>query len=88
MTPEKLELQKNIILQKEYLSTEDAEFYLKNIKGIQITDTTLRTAISRGFGPAYFKMNRRVLYTKALLNEWVDQNMSAPKTCSMDNRGL
>lgn len=77
------ELRLNAILRKEYWSTADAVFYIQKVKGIQTTESSLRTAISRGGGPAYFKWSRRVRYTKQLIDEWIDSKMSAPRINSM-----
>lgn len=77
------ELRLNAILHKEYWSTAEAVFYIQKVKGIQTTESSLRTAISRGGGPAYFKWGRTVRYTKQLIDEWIDNKMSAPKSNSL-----
>lgn len=68
---------------KEYYNTYDAEYYLQNIKGIQTTAKTLRTLVTRGGGPVFFKWGRSVRYTKQTLDDWVKSRMSEPKTNSL-----
>jgi|GEM_PF-3756038 len=84
MTDEKLESRKNAILQKEYWTTDEAEFYLIYIKGIHRTSASLRTYITRGGGPAHFKWSRSVRYNKALIDEWIQKKLSPAKTHSLD----
>ena len=80
------EARKCAILNKEYWSTDEAEFYMVNIKGIQITSRTLRTMISRGGGPRFYKLGRTVRYTRSYIDRWIDERMSPPKLNSLDNR--
>lgn len=85
MLDEKDEMRMKAILLKDYWTTNETEFYLQKRKGIQITASSLRTMISRGNGPAYFKWNNHsVRYNKALVDEWIDKKMSEPKLNSMN----
>ena len=71
-------------INKEYFNTYDAEYYLKNEKGIQITTKTLRTLITRGGGPKFYKCGRAVYYTKQTIDDWVAGRMSELKNNSLD----
>lgn len=71
-------------IDKEYLNTYEAESYIKNVKGLQITANTLRTLITRGGGPKYHKWGRSVRYTKETIDEWIKSRMSGLKANSLD----
>lgn len=71
-------------INKEYFNTCDAEYYLQNEKGVQITVKTLRTLVTRGGGPKFYKWGRSVYYTKQTLDDWVKSRMSELKNNSLD----
>lgn len=75
---------KSEILSKEFLTTQEAAFYISKIKGLPGAATSLRTYISRQGGPKYYKYKRSVRYTIPLIDEWIKQRMSAPKSFSME----
>lgn len=74
-------------LDKEYLNTYEAEYYINNIKGLQTTANTLRTLVTRGGGPKFHKWGRSVRYTKKTIDEWVAGRMSELKNNSL-NKGV
>ena len=71
-------------IEKEYFNTNEAEYYINNVKGLQITANTLRTLITRGGGPKFVKWGRSVRYTKQALDEWIESRMSGFKANSLD----
>lgn len=76
----------NTILDKEYLTTKDASVYLTEKKGIGTTERTLRTWITRGNGPAFFKMGRQVFYTKQTIDAWIESKISSMQFNSLNKR--
>ena len=74
-------------LNKKYLDTREAETYIRDVIGLHITDTTLRTLIVRGGGPRFVKIGNRVCYTKEFLDEWIESRKSDPKRNSLDKGG-
>lgn len=62
---------------KEYLNTEEASFYLREIRGLQITTKSMRTAITRGSGCPYRKFGRFVVYKKEDLDTWAESKLSS-----------
>ena len=74
-------------LDKEYLNTYEAEYYINNVKGLQTTANTLRTLVTRGGGPKFHKWGRAVRYTKQTIDEWVASRMSELKNNSLDKGG-
>lgn len=73
-----------INLNKKYLDTREAETYIRDVIGLQITDTTLRTLVVRGGGPKFVKIGNHVRYTKESLDEWIDSRTSGLKNNSLD----
>lgn len=71
-------------LDKEYLNTYEAEYYINNVKGLQTTANTLRTLVTRGGGPKFHKWGRAVRYTKQTIDDWVASRMSELKNNSLD----
>ena len=71
-------------IDKEYLNTYEAEYYINNVKGLQTTANTLRTLVTRGGGPKFHKWGRSVRYTKQTIDEWVASRMSELKNNSLD----
>lgn len=71
-------------LDKEYLNTYEAEYYINNVKGLQTTANTLRTLVTRGGGPKFHKWGRAVRYTKQTIDDWVAGRMSELKNNSLD----
>lgn len=71
-------------LDKEYLNTYEAEYYINNVKGLQTTANTLRTLVTRGGGPKFHKWGRAVRYTKQTIDDWVASRMSELKDNSLD----
>jgi hypothetical protein len=74
-------------LDKEYLNTYEAEYYINNVKGLQTTANTLRTLVTRGGGPKFHKWGRAVRYTKQTIDDWVAGRMSELKDNSLDKGG-
>lgn len=74
-------------IDKEYLNTYEAEYYINNVKGLQTTANTLRTLVTRGGGPKFHKWGRSVRYTKQTIDEWVAGRMSELKDNSLDKGG-
>ena len=74
-------------LDKEYLNTYEAEYYINNVKGLQTTANTLRTLVTRGGGPKFHKWGRAVRYTKQTIDDWVASRMSELKNNSLDKGG-
>ena len=74
-------------LDKEYLNTYEAEYYINNVKGLQTTANTLRTLVTRGGGPKFHKWGRAVRYTKQTIDDWVAGRMSELKNNSLDKGG-
>lgn len=75
-----------IDIDKKYLNTYEAADYFQD-QGLQITSNTLRTLISRGGGPNFYKWGRSVRYTKETLDAWIDGRMSGLKMNSLDKGG-
>lgn len=71
-------------LNKKYLDTREAETYIRDVIGLQITDTTLRTLVVRGGGPKFVKIGKHVRYTKESLDEWIESRTSDFKRNSLD----
>ena len=71
-------------IDKEYLNTYEAEYYINNVKGLQTTANTLRTLVTRGGGPKFHKWGRSVRYTKQTIDDWVASRMSELKNNSLD----
>lgn len=71
-------------LNKKYLDTREAETYIRDVIGLQITDTTLRTLVVRGGGPQYVKIGKHVRYTKESLDKWIESRTSCLKNNSLD----
>ena len=71
-------------LNKKYLDTREAETYIRDEIGFQITSATLRTLIVRGGGPKFVKIGNHVRYTKESLDEWIESRTSCLKNNSLD----
>lgn len=71
-------------INKEYLNTNEAEYYIKNVRGLQTTVHTLRTLVTRGGGPKFHKWGHSVRYTKQAIDEWINGRMSGLKKSSLD----
>lgn len=71
-------------LNKKYLDTREAETYIRDVVGLQITDTTLRTLVVRGGGPKFVKIGSHVRYTKESLDEWIESRTTGFKRNSLD----
>ena len=71
-------------LNKKYLDTREAETYIRDEIGFQITGATLRTLVVRGGGPKFVKIGNHVRYTKESLDEWIDSRTTGFKVNSLD----
>lgn len=78
------ENRRQTIRNKEYWTTAETSFYLTDVKGINTTETTLRTLVSRGQGPKFFKIGRQVRYTQETVDAWLSDRISPAKSNSMD----
>ena len=74
-------------LNKKYLDTREAETYIRDVIGYQITNATLRTLVVRGGGPEFVKIGRSVRYTKETLDEWIKSRTTSFKRNSLDEGG-
>lgn len=74
----------NINLEKKYLDTREAETYIRDEIGFQITGATLRTLVVRGGGPKFVKIGKHVRYTKESLDEWINSRTTGFKANSLD----
>lgn len=60
-----------------YLDTDEAALFLKSL-GLPISRATLATRRVRGGGPKFLKFGRFTKYSKALLREYADEQLSQP----------
>ncbi|MGH7053819.1 MAG: hypothetical protein ACREE4_00270 [Stellaceae bacterium] len=60
------------------LDTEAASQRLAE-KGISRTPKTLRKLRCTGGGPKFVRLNGKPYYTDPLLNEWIEERLSAPR---------
>lgn len=63
-------------LDKEYFTTEESAYYLTEIRGLKTSPKSLRTAISRGGSPKFFRFGRKIVYTKTELDLWAESKLS------------
>lgn len=66
----------------KFLITPEAATYVQEERGVPCKPKTLQKLRTIGGGPAYQKFGNRVLYTKAALDEWVDDKLSPPRRSS------
>lgn len=58
------------------LTRKEAARYFASELGYPMSPLTLEAMASRGNGPRYFKVSRRVFYRKSDLKEWIDSRTS------------
>ena len=61
----------------------DARDYLRE-KGIDTGATGLKDMASRGTGPKYAIVNKRAVYTREWLDEWVETQASRTVRCAAE----
>jgi predicted DNA-binding transcriptional regulator AlpA len=84
LNKEFVEARKNAILGKEFWTTDETEFFMIHVKGLQTTSRTLRTLVSRGSGPKHVKFGRSVRYTRDEIEAWIKKKLSEPKSFSLE----
>lgn len=60
-----------------FLSREEAAAYVR-AKGLPCAKLTLQKMATVGGGPEYRKFGKRVVYTGADLDAWIDARLSGP----------
>ena len=65
--------------QTAYLDRKEQSVYLREKHGVDVAPSTLACKATRGGGPLFVKFGNRALSTPQWLDEWVDNEMSAPR---------
>jgi hypothetical protein len=61
-----------------FLDRREAADYL-TARGLRISKNTLQKFVTTGGGPAYRRFGLRAVYTKADLDLWVSEKLTAPR---------
>lgn len=64
--------------QKPLLGRKEAAIYITEKLGVGISHLTLETLASKGGGPVYCKIGRRVFHKRADLDSWINGRTSPP----------